>query len=458
MAWRPSPGGPAAPRAGRDVYTVSRLNREARGLIEGGLGIVWLEGEVSNFARPASGHWYFSLKDDSAQVRCAMFRQRNAGAGVLPRDGMQVLVRARVSLYEPRGDFQLLVDHLEEAGEGELRRRFEELKRRLAAEGLFETARKRALPALPRRIGVISSPTGAAFRDVLHVLRRRFPAIPVILYPVPVQGEGAAQRIAAAIRVASERGETDVLILARGGGSLEDLWAFNEEIVARAIVGAGIPVVSAIGHEVDFTIADMAADLRAPTPSAAAEVVVPDAGEWLRALGASRRRMIGALRRSLVEHRESLGWATRRLAQLHPALLLERQAQRLDELAGRLGAAMRGQLGIEAHRLAARRAELSSLSPSTRLAALAGRVAVLEARLAPVLAARVQEARSRLSAAARALQAVSPLATLERGYAIVTLADSGRVLRDAARAEPGQEIEARLARGRLRARVLRRLD
>ena len=458
MAWRAPSLLPASPRDGRDVYSVSRLNREARGLIEGGLGIVWLEGEVSNFARPASGHWYFSLKDDSAQVRCAMFRQRNALVAVQPRDGMQVLVRARVSLYEPRGDFQLILDHLEEAGEGELRRRFEALKRRLEAEGLFATERKRPIPGLPRSIGVISSPTGAALRDVLHVLGRRFPAIPVILYPVPVQGEGAAPRIAAALRTASDRAETDVLILARGGGSLEDLWAFNEEVVARAIVASAIPVVSAVGHEVDFTIADMAADLRAPTPSAAAEVVVPDAAEWFRSLEASRRRLTGALRRRLAERRETLGWAARRLKQLHPALLLERQAQRLDELGARLAGAMRGEIELVSHRLARRRAELASASPTARLAGLGGRLGVLEARLAPALAARLESARSRLSGTARALHAVSPLGTLERGYAIVALVESGRVLTDASAAAPGAEIEARLARGRLRARVLRSLD
>jgi exodeoxyribonuclease VII large subunit len=273
----------------RDVYTVSRLNREARGLVEGSLGSIWLEGEISNFARPGSGHWYFSLKDDAAQVRCAMFRQRNAGLGMVPKDGMQILVRARASLYEARGEFQLIVDHLEESGEGELRRRFERLKRQLAAEGLFDSARKRPLPRLPRRIGVVTSATGAAFRDILQVLRRRFAAVPVILYPVPVQGAGSAAQIAAAIALASARGEVDVLVVGRGGGSLEDLWSFNEEVVARAIVSCAIPVVSAVGHEVDVTIADLAADVRAPTPSAAAELIVPDTAEWMRSLAATEQ-------------------------------------------------------------------------------------------------------------------------------------------------------------------------
>jgi exodeoxyribonuclease VII large subunit len=438
----------------RDVYTVSRLNREARGLVEGSLGTVWLEGEVSNFLRHGSGHWYFSLKDDAAQVRCAMFRQRNAALGLVPRNGMQVLVRARASLYEPRGEFQLIVDHREEAGEGELRRRYERLKRDLAAEGLFDTARKRPLPRLPRQVGVVTSPTGAAIRDILHVLARRFPAIPVVVYPVPVQGAGAAEAIAAAIRMAGERAEADVLVVGRGGGSLEDLWAFNEEAVVRAVVASPIPVVSAVGHEVDVTLSDLAADLRAPTPSAAAELVVPDAAEWLRTLAAAANRLLGAWRRATTRRDERLAWAGRRLAQLHPALRLEQQSQRLDELGSRLAAALRGRLELDAHRLAARRAELVALSPRAQLAALGRRLAVTSARLPAALAHRLSRSRDRLAGIARALNAVSPLATLERGYAIVTRAADGRVLTDAAEAAPGTEIEARLARGRLRARVL----
>jgi len=441
------------PARDRDVYTVSRLNREARGLVEGSLGVIWLEAEVSNFLRHGSGHWYFSLKDDAAQVRCAMFRARNAALAFLPRNGMQVLVRARASVYEARGEFQLIVEHLEEAGEGELRRRLEELKRRLDAEGLFDVSRKRPLPRLPRAIGVVTSPTGAAIRDVLQVLRRRFPAIPVILYPTPVQGPGAADDIAAAIGLASSRAEVDVLIVGRGGGSLEDLWSFNEEVVARAIAGSSIPVVSGVGHEVDVTISDLAADLRAPTPSAAAELVVPDAVEWLRSLAGTAGRLLGAWRRRRLAWQESIDWSRRRLAQLHPSLLVEQRLQRLDELQTRLGSAMRGALSLRAHQLAASRAEMVSHSPRALLAALGRRLAVVAARLGPSLANGMERARGRLAANARALQAVSPLATLDRGYAIVTAVEDGRVLTDAADADPGSEIEARLARGRLRARV-----
>ncbi|HEU4485077.1 MAG TPA: exodeoxyribonuclease VII large subunit, partial [Povalibacter sp.] len=273
---------PAVPE--RDVYSPTRLNREARTLLERGFPVLWIEGEMSNLSRPSSGHWYFSIKDEGAQLRCAMFRQRNLLARFTPRDGQVVLLRGRISLYEPRGDYQFLVDHIEEAGEGALRRRFELLKTRLAAEGLFATERKRPLPKHPARIGVVTSPSGAAIRDVLHVLRRRFCSIPVLIYPVPVQGAGAATQIAAAIRLASARADCDVLILARGGGSLEDLWSFNEEVVARAIAACTIPIVSGVGHEVDFTIADFVADLRAPTPSGAAELVAPDCKEWARHL------------------------------------------------------------------------------------------------------------------------------------------------------------------------------
>jgi exodeoxyribonuclease VII large subunit len=398
---------PVEPAPRREVYTVSRLNREARMLLEAGLPPLWIEGELSNFARPASGHWYFTLKDADAQVRCAMFRGANLRVRVAPRDGMHVLVRARVSLYEARGEYQLLAEHLEEAGEGALRRRFEELKAKLAAEGLFDAALKRALPRLPRRVGVVTSPTGAAIRDILHVLARRFPAVPVLIYPVPVQGTGAAAAIAAAIRLASQRRDADVLILARGGGSLEDLWAFNEEPVARAIRDSAVPVVSGVGHEIDVTIADFAADVRAPTPSGAAEIVVPDRAEWLRSLGATRERLARAWRRVGGQARERLAWLARRLELTHPRTRLAARAQRLDELEARLGRALRREL------------------------AAAG---------------------ARLAAAARTLNAVSPLATLERGYAIITRAD-GQVVCAARDVAPGDEVRARTAAGGFAATV-----
>jgi len=421
-------------------------------MLERGLGSLWIEGEVSNLSRPGSGHWYFSLKDEAAQVRCAMFRQRNLLVRFAVRDGTHVLARGRVSLYEPRGEFQLIVEHLEEAGEGLLRRRFEELKQRLAAEGLFDVSHKQPLPRLPLRVGVITSPTGAAIRDILHVLGRRFPAVPVLVYPVPVQGAAAAGEIAHAIALAGRRRDCDVLIVARGGGSLEDLWAFNEEVVARAIFACPVPVVSGVGHEVDVTIADLVADERAPTPSAAAERVVPDRDEWLRTVTAGARRLVLAMKRRLEGRRQDLQVRGQRLARAHPGLTLQRLSQRLDELGIRLRHAMRERLQVGRSRYATAQGQLQRASPALRLAALRLRLAALDGRLANAGRDAVTGRRQRLGLAARTLQAVSPLATLERGYAIVTGPD-GHIVQDAAALQPGDRIAARLSRGSVSAAV-----
>jgi exodeoxyribonuclease VII large subunit len=447
----PASGRPVEPR--RDVYTVSRLNREARGLLEAGLPSLWITGELSNLSRPASGHWYFTLKDEAAQVRCAMFRQRNLAVRVAPRDGLQVLLRARVGLYEARGEFQLVVDHLEEAGEGELRRKFEALKQKLAAEGLFDAARKRPLPRFPRRIGIVTSATGAALRDVLHVLARRAPGIGVLIYPVPVQGAGAARDIAAMLALADRRREVDLLLLVRGGGSLEDLFAFNDEALARTIAGLELPVVTGIGHEIDFTIADFVADLRAPTPSAAAELAAPDAQGLLGGLRTAGARLAAAAERLLHRRREALGATERRLALCHPARRLGERMQRLDELQARALLALRRENRARADRLRRLEAELASRSPAVRLAGLAQRAAQAGSRLEPLLRTQLTLAGARLLAALRALQVASPLATLERGYAIVTRAADGAVITNAADAPTGTEIEARLASGTLAARV-----
>jgi len=437
----------------RDVWTVSRLNREVRLLIETGLPALWIEGEVSNLARPASGHLYFSLKDEAAQVRCALWRSTALKLAFAPRNGMQLRLRARVSVYEPRGEYQLIVEHAEEAGEGALRRRFEELKARLRAEGLFDEAVKRPLPRLPRRIGVITSPSGAAVRDILHILRRRFPAIPVVIYPVPVQGDGAAAKIASALALASRRAECDLLILARGGGSLEDLWSFNEEVVARAIRTSAIPVISGVGHEVDFSIADFAADLRAPTPSGAAELAVPDAGEWLQRLNKDAGRLGNAITRRLQAKAERLGWQQRRLAVAHPGNRLRQHGQRLDELEMRLQRAVGGFLAVRGQRLGQAAAVLAAHAPGPRLRSAAERVAGLERRFATAMGHRLQASRARAESAAHALHTVSPLATLERGYAIATRTRDGVILRSAGQADAGDTLRVTLARGSLEAVV-----
>ena len=439
-------------RPERDIYSVSRLNREVRVLLERGFGSLWLEAEISNFAKPSSGHWYFSLKDAGAQVRCAMFRQRNMLCAFTPRDGQKVLVRARIGLYEPRGEFQLVVDHMEDSGQGALKRQFEELSARLNQEGLFAAERKRALPGLPRRIGIITSPTGAAVRDILHVLARRFPAAAVLIYPVPVQGAQAAGEIVAALKLAGRRGECDVLILARGGGSLEDLWAFNDERLARAIVDSPIPIITGIGHEIDFTIADFAADVRAPTPSAAAELAVPDADEWLNSFVRIGARLQICARRRLAERRERLRWLAGRLAQSGPAARLGAQAQRLDELEQSLVRALRRRLQQHRERLRWLTGRAALVSPSNRLGQQRLRLDNLEQRLQRALRRTLDSRREKLLPLVRTLNAVSPLATLERGYAIVSI-DGGGILRNADDAKPGTLIEARLAQGRLRARV-----
>ncbi len=433
----------------RDIYTVSRLNREVRGVLEGEFPLLWLEGEISNLARPSSGHLYFSLKDERAQVRCAMFRGRNQQLGFSPANGLQVLIRARVGLYEPRGEFQLVAESMQEAGDGALRRAFEALKQRLQAEGLFEAERKRALPALPACIGVVTSPSGAAVRDIINVLGRRFPGIPVLIYPVAVQGAAAAAEIARAIRLASQRKDCDVLIVGRGGGSLEDLWAFNEEVVARAIHACAIPVVSAVGHEVDFTIADFVADLRAPTPSAAAELVTPDGEAWLTRFKNYQVRLSGLMQKRLADDRRGLDWLDRRLGQQHPGARLRQQAQRLDELEQRARLALGHHQAHARGRWAELHARLQQHSPAQRLAQLHTRNTTLNQRLHNGLQHRLEHHRQQLAGLSRALHAVSPLATLERGYAIISRRKDGGILQNAAEVKAGERIQARLARGQL---------
>jgi exodeoxyribonuclease VII large subunit len=436
----------------RDVYSVSRLNREVRSVLERALSVIWVQGELSNFSQPASGHWYFSLKDRGAQLRCAMFRMQNALVGFTPRDGAQLLLRGRISVYEARGEYQLIVEHLEEAGVGALKREFERLKTQLAAEGLFAAERKRPLPRFPRRIGVITSPSGAALHDILKILARRFPPAAVLIYPAAVQGAAAVPALMAALASAGARGECEVLILARGGGSLEDLWAFNDERLARAIVASPLPVVSAVGHEIDFTIADFVADVRAPTPSAAAELVVPDRAACLEAVRRTAERLAVSMRRELRTIGTRVEGARRRLSLAHPGVRLVQQTQRLDDLTLRLGGATRGRVQREGLRLAELHRRLMHRSPDRLLEQQRSRHQDLLLRLRHAATGRMAAAAQRLALAQRGLNAVSPLATLARGFAIVTRAD-GTLVTDAARVASGEPIEARLAHGILTARV-----
>ncbi len=431
----------------RVIYSVERLNNEIKDLLEHSYPLIWLEGEISNFSRPASGHWYFSLKDSTAQVRCAMFRNRNRMLGMQVENGSQVLVRARISLYPARGDFQLIIEHMEDAGAGALQRAFEALKQRLQAEGLFSPENKHPLPAVPARIGVITSPTGAALRDVLSVLRRRYPLGEVMLYPVPVQGEAAAPAIARALQLAGERKECDVLLLVRGGGSLEDLWAFNEEVVARAIAASPIPVVSGVGHEVDFTIADFVADQRAPTPTAAAEIVAPDLDEWRQRARQLGTRLAGVAERHLDQAAQKQRWLHDRLMAQHPGRRLEQHMQRLDELEQRIQRSMKLRLQSERQRLMSGHQQVQAHNPLRRLPELQRHTRQLRQRLYQATERQMEQQRSRLRLAARGLDNLSPLKTLDRGYAIASAGEL--VLHDAADVTVGQQVNLRLARGQI---------
>ncbi len=437
----------------RQPVTVSQLNRQAKRLLESGLARVWVEGEISNLARPASGHVYFRLKDSGAQVAAAYFRQRQRGPTIRLKDGDQVLVYAKVSLYEARGDYQLIVEQVEPAGEGILKRQYERLKNKLAAEGLFDEERKRPIPALPGRIGVITSPSGAAVRDILSVLGRRFPLIPVVIYPAAVQGDAAPGELVAALDTAHERNECDVLIIGRGGGSLEDLWAFNDERLARRIVDSDIPVVSAVGHEVDFTIADFVADVRAPTPSGAAELVVPDQEDWIRRFDVLGDRIVRNGQRTLEDRAQSLDWLQRRLIGASPMARLRNQSDLLRELRARLRSGVREHLNDKSQHLQSLRATLMQLSPAVRVEKFSGRLDALHRRAVTAVATFLSDRNHRTELAARALHSVSPLATLNRGYAIVTEPKTGKALLDTKKVRKGDTIEARLANGTLTAKV-----
>ncbi len=437
----------------REIYSVWQLNRAVRELLETGFARIWVEGEISNLARPPSGHLYFSLKDARAQVSCALFRNVATRLGFKPENGTQVLIRAEVSLYEARGNFQLIVNQMEEAGDGALRRAFEALKQRLFDAGLFDPEHKQPLPVLPSCIGVITSPGGAAVRDVLAVLERRFPAIPVTIYPTLVQGESAAAQIVAALETAQRRQECDVLLLTRGGGSLEDLWPFNEEIVARAVYACRIPLVSAVGHEIDVVISDFAADQRAATPSAAAELLSPDQAEWLARLEQLQQRLTSQIRQKLQQNSERLNWLQRRTLQCHPGRRLQQQSQRLDDLSLRLSRAWPHRHAQWLAHCSTLRARLKQQSPQQQLQRLEAITTQLAQRLKYCINIQLSEHREKLAILSRALDSISPLATLQRGYSITLKQPAGILLHSASQARAGDTLETRLATGSIISRV-----
>ncbi|HBV75628.1 MULTISPECIES: exodeoxyribonuclease VII large subunit [Vibrio] len=435
-----------------NIFTVSRLNAEVRMLLENEMGIVWLVGELSNFSAPVSGHWYFSLKDSRAQVKCAMFKGNNRRVVFKPANGNQVLVKARLSLYEPRGDYQLIIESMQPEGDGRLQQMFDELKMKLAGEGLFAQSLKQPLPKNPKCIGVITSKTGAALYDILDVLKRRDPSLPVIIYPTVVQGEDAPFKIAQAIGRANTRNECDILIVGRGGGSLEDLWCFNHEIVARTIAASQIPIVSAVGHEIDVTIADFVADVRAPTPSAAAEIVSRDNSHKDHTLVTKQQRLQSAWRQYLSDQKVLLNRLTHQLERRHPRYQLEKQSQRLDDISARLYRATRKKIDILYRQLENTQQSLGFYSPANTLNRQRYNLQQKQDRLIQSMKSQLIQNKHQLALRVEKLDTVSPLSTLKRGYSI-TKNNDGELITQVEQLKSGQEISTTFANGTVRSIV-----
>ncbi len=432
-----------------DPLSISQLNLEAQGLLEGSFPLIWLQGELSNLSRPSSGHWYFSLKDSRAQINAAMFRNRNRQVGFQPQNGQQILVRAKVTLYVPRGNFQIVVEHMEPAGEGALKAQFDALKAQLQAEGLFAQERKQPLPPWPNQIGVITSPSGAAIRDILQVLKRRCPSIPAVIYPAAVQGADAPGQLRQALQLATRRNECDVLIIGRGGGSLEDLWAFNDEALTRAVAACPIPIVSAVGHEVDTGLTDFAADLRAPTPSAAAELVSPDLTQVTQRLSALQRRLKWVMAQQLRTPGDRLRHLTQRLRS--PRHHLEQSSQRLDELQARLQRQVRHQLRLTESRLLPVQQRLARISPLRLLEDRQQRLANLKQRLPQPVLRSMEQQQQQLGNLGKRLDTASPLQTLARGYSISF--KGKQAVRSVDQLRPGDTVTTRLQDGEFSARI-----
>lgn len=437
-----------------NIYSVSQLNQSVRLMLENQLGAVWLTGEISNFSQPVSGHWYLSLKDENAQVRCAMFRMKNLRVSFRPTNGMQVLVRANVSLYEPRGDYQLIIESMHLAGEGLLMQQFEALKLKLAAEGLFAQHLKKNLPHFSKAVGIITSKTGAALQDILHILQRRDPSLKIIIYPTAVQGKDAATDIAQMIELANQRQEVDVLIVGRGGGSLEDLWCFNEEMVARAIFHSHLPVISAVGHETDVTIADFVADVRAPTPSAAAELVSRNQTELLQQLQYRRQRLEIALDRLFAEKQQKLKHLSLRLHNQHPQAQLRIQQQLITQLSHRLQQTLRHHWQKTAENLTALSMRLYKNPLPLRLQQYEQRLAQLKVRLNSHMNLTLSLQQKQLAHLCGKLDSLSPLKVLARGYSI-TQNQQNFTIRSIKDVNVGEQIKTRLTDGNIISQVIR---
>ena len=438
-----------------NIYSVSQLNQSVRLMLENQLGAVWLTGEISNFSQPVSGHWYLSLKDENAQVRCAMFRMKNLRVSFRPTNGMQVLVRANVSLYEPRGDYQLIIESMHLAGEGLLMQQFEALKLKLAAEGLFAQHLKKNLPHFSKAVGIITSKTGAALQDILHILQRRDPSLKIIIYPTAVQGKDAATEIAQMIELANQRQEVDVLIVGRGGGSLEDLWCFNEEMVAHAIFHSHLPVISAVGHETDVTIADFVADVRAPTPSAAAELVSRNQTELLQQFQYRRQRLEIALDRLFAEKQQKLKHLSLRLHNQHPQAQLRIQQQLITQLSHRLQQSLRHRWQKKAENLTALSMRLYKNPLPLRLQQYEQQLAQLKVRLNSHMNLTLSLQQKQLAHLCGKLDSLSPLKVLARGYSI-TQNQQNLTIRSLKDVNVGEHIKTRLTDGNIISQVIRR--
>ena len=438
----------------QSVISISELNKKAKSLLEKGIPKLWIEGEISNLAKPASGHMYFSLKDEMSQIRCAWFKQRQLQNTLNIVNGSKMLALGKIGLYEPRGEYQFIVEKMEIAGEGDLKRKYEDLKKKLSAEGIFSEENKSELPNLPKKIGVITSPSGAAVQDILTVLNRRFPIIPIIIFPVAVQGEQAAPQIQNALEKANFRADCDLLILARGGGSLEDLWAFNEEIVARAIFDSEIPIISAIGHETDVTISDFTADLRAPTPSGAAELAVPDQHDWIKSIDNISEKINTIITQQINSKSQLSDWINKRLSQSSPMMTVKRQIEKSNNLQKMLSSSILQNLSRQEKNIHQLKSNLNEVSPRLKIHTQLSRIKELNQKITSCSDHLLEGLNNRINLASKTLNSVSPLRTLDRGYAIARDAKTKNVITSADAIEIENDIEVKLAKGEIKVTVI----
>ena len=440
------------------IISVTELNKLAKSLLENGIPKLWIEREISNLARPASGHIYFSLKDETSQIRCAWFKQRQSINVNDFSNGMKMLALGKISLYQPRGEYQFIIEKMETAGEGDLKRKYEELKQKLFNEGLFDREKKLQIPKLPKKIGVITSPSGAAIRDVLSILKRRFPLLPIVIFPITVQGDNAAPDIENALKKANLRADCDVLILTRGGGSLEDLWAFNEEIVARAIHTSKIPIISAIGHETDTTIADFVSDIRAPTPSGAAEIVTPDQSELLNLLETTSRRIEHETNQYINSKSQSMDWLSKRLSQSSPLMTVRKQIEISGNLRKLLFSSIGHNLSLQTKAVDNFKFRLNNSSPTLKIQKAISHLSEMQLKITISTKSSLTKFNSQLTALGKTLDSLSPLKTLDRGYAVARDSKTKKIISNSEKVSINSRIDIKLAKGEIAAKVIERKD